>query len=68
MSSLNKVKGFRTMLGKTQEQMAEILGVHVNTYRALENNPKDFKLDQMQKFVKEVQKVDSTITLEQIFS
>ena len=65
---MNKVKGFRIMLGMTQEEMAAAIGISINTYRTWEDDPGKFKLEQAQKFTKVVNKVDPTITLADIFS
>ena len=65
---MNRVKGYRTMLGMTQEEMAKAIGVSINTYREMESNPEKFKIDQANKFLEVVNQVDNTITLNDIFS
>lgn len=64
---MNKVKGFRTMLGMTQLEMANELGISDNTYRTLENNPDKFTLEQMNKFLDVVKRVDPSVKAEDIF-
>ena len=36
----------RVLRGKSQEQMADILGVHVQTYRKIEKNPEEATIAQ----------------------
>jgi putative transcriptional regulator len=64
---MNKVKGFRTMLGMTQIEMANELGVSDTTYRTLENNPDKFTLEQINKFLEVVKRVDPSVKAEDIF-
>ena len=68
MNSLNKVRGFRTMVGMTQEEMAKELGVSVNTYRAYEDNPEKMSVEIANKFIGIINKTDNTITMNDIFS
>jgi transcriptional regulator with XRE-family HTH domain len=42
---MNRLKGRRTELGYTQEQVAEQIGVHPNTYRKYESGTKAPTLD-----------------------
>lgn len=64
---MNKVKGYRNMINKTQEEMAAILGVHVNTYKTWEDNPEKFKIVEAYKFLEEINKVDPRVKFEDIF-
>ena len=65
---MNKVKGYRTMLGKTQEEMAVIIGVSINTYRTMEANPETFKIEYATKFLNEVNKLDPSVKMDDIFN
>ncbi len=56
------------MLGLTQVEMAKKLGLSINAYRDLEENPEKMKLEQANKFVEIVNQVDNSITLNDIFS
>ena len=38
------IKEWRRAKNITQEEMADVCGVHVNTYRVWEDNPADIKL------------------------
>lgn len=38
------IKEWRRAKEITQEQMADSIGVHVNTYRAWEDNPEDIRI------------------------
>lgn len=67
MQEFNKVKAFRVGVGLTQEQMAKALDVHVNTYRALEANPIKFSVEQVNKFIEEINKYDPSIKASDIF-
>ena len=40
------LKQHRLVKGKTQEEMAIMLGVHVQTYRKLEENPEEVSIKQ----------------------
>jgi len=55
------------MIGKTQEEMANVLGVSANTYKSWEDNPEKFKLDKAFIFLEEVKKYDSGVKFEDIF-
>ena len=43
------LKGIRLLNLKSQRQLADLLGVHVQTYRRLENNPEDLTISQAKK-------------------
>lgn len=53
----NRLKGFRAEMGLTQKQMADILGMNVNTYRKKENGEREFTLSEVAK-AQEKLKVD----------
>ena len=55
------------MIGLSQEEMAEKLGVHVNTYISWEEDPKKFKVDKAFAFLEEIKKFDATVKFEDIF-
>ena len=57
LEKVNLVKAYRTGAGLTQEQMAKAIDVHVNTYRALEENPTKFSVEQAKKFVEEINRL-----------
>ena len=67
MQEFNKVKAFRVGVGLTQEQMAKALDVHVNTYRALEDNPTKFSVEQVKKFTEEINKYNPSVKASDIF-
>lgn len=67
-NTVNKVKMHRTGCNITQEEMAKVLGVHVNTYRILEENPSKFNVEQVKKFMLEINKYDANVTASDIFS
>ena len=43
------LKQHRLIKEKTQEEMANLLGVHVQTYRKLEENPEDISIKKAKK-------------------
>ena len=64
---MNKVKGYRTMLGLTQEEMAKKLGISVVAYRQKENEEREFTRKEMVDFVTVIKAFDSNVTLDSIF-
>ena len=56
------------MLGLTQEEMAKKLGVSTPTYRTYEDEPNRMSVETANKFLEVVNEVDSSITLNDIFS
>ena len=56
------------MLGLTQEEMAKKIGVSTNTYLAYEKKPERMSVETANKFLEVVNEVDSSITLNDIFS
>ena len=48
---------WRAVRGKTQKEMAELLGVHVNTYQKWERNPKIIDICHVQRLA-EIFEVD----------
>ena len=48
----NKVKGYRCSLGLTQKKMADILGMSTNSYASKENGISDFKVKEINKFIR----------------
>ena len=64
---MNKVKGYRTMLGLTQEEMAKKLGISVVAYRLKENEEREFTRKEMIMFVDVIKSYDSSVTLDSIF-
>ena len=65
---MNKVRGFRTMVGMIQEEMAKELGVSINTYRTYEDNPEKMSVEIANKFIAVVNRTDSSVTMNDIFS
>lgn len=64
---INKVKGYRQMLGYTQDEMAEVLNISKSSYFLKESGEREFTLSEAKAFVAEVQKVDKFVTVEHIF-
>ena len=68
LEKVNLVKAYRIGVGLTQEQMANAIGIHVNTYRNLEDNPTKFSVEQVKKFIEEINKYDPSVKASDIFS
>ncbi|ASJ94401.1 MULTISPECIES: helix-turn-helix transcriptional regulator [Staphylococcus] len=65
---MNKVLGYRKMLGKTQKQMAMEFNISEQSYRNKEKGKVEFKKDEMIKFKSLlVGKGLNNITLDDIF-
>lgn len=67
MSSINKVRGYRNMLGLSQKDMADKLSISINAYRNKENGKVEFR-DNEKIIIKEmILPLFPQITLEEIF-
>lgn len=64
---MNKVKGYRNMIGYSQEEMAKALNIKRDTYRLKEAGERQFTQEEMVAFLNEIKKVDSSVTLDLIF-
>ena len=65
---MNKVLGYRKMLGKTQEQMAKEFNISEQSYRNREKGKISFKKNEMIKFkTLLIEKGLKDITLDDIF-
>lgn len=64
---MNKVKGYRNMIGYSQEEMAKALEMSRDTYRLKEAGERPFTQTEMIAFLNEIKKVDNKITLDHIF-
>ncbi|MCW6683062.1 transcriptional regulator [Aerococcaceae bacterium NML160702] len=64
---MNKVRGYRAMLGLTQKDMAIKLNCSVSSYQAKERGDVDFKDVEKIKFLSLVKMVDKSASLEDIF-
>lgn len=64
---VNKVKGYRTMLGMTQTEMAEELGITPQAYYRKEKGLNEFKDSEKIKFRQMIKEIFPDITIEQIF-
>ncbi len=67
MEKINKVKGCRAMLGKTQEEMALELGISVQSYHNKENGHVSFKDSEKMAIKALLLPIFPNITLEDIF-
>lgn len=64
---LNAVKGYRIMIGKTQKQFAELLGISEGSYRHKELGKSEFKQTEMKKIIDEINGKGIMVSLEDIF-
>lgn len=67
MTQKNKIKGYRYMLGLTQKQMGENLGISKQSYYNKENGFVSFKDTEKTIFKKLINQVDSSLTIDDIF-
>ena len=63
----NKIAGYRVMLGKTQKNMGEILGITAQSYSAKENGKRAFKDSEKKIIKKMVSTLFPKITYEDLF-
>jgi len=64
---MNKVLGYRKMIGFTQLQMANELGISENQYRAKEKGRYDFSKTEMEKYHEVVKKSMKDVKIQDIF-
>lgn len=64
---MNKAKNYRMFSGYTQRDMANILGVTVNTYRNKETGKTDFSATQINIFFNAVSKKIPGLSIDDIF-
>lgn len=67
MIQKNKIKGYRYMLGLTQKQMSEELGISKQSYHNKENGVVSFKDIEKIKFKKLINQLDPELTIDDIF-
>lgn len=67
MINPNKVKGYRNMLGLTQEQMGEKLGITKQTYHNKETGKNSFSDKEKMTFKQLLLPIFPNITIEDIF-
>lgn len=66
-NNINKVKGYRTMAGFTQEEMAKALNISMVSYRLKETGEREFTESEMRAFVEKVKTINPSVTLDSIF-
>ncbi|HJA90182.1 MAG TPA: helix-turn-helix domain-containing protein [Candidatus Jeotgalibaca merdavium] len=64
---VKKVAGYRTMLGKTQKDMAELYGITVQAYSRKERGDVPFKDSEKTTFRNLLRKLLPHITIDEIF-
>ncbi|WP_342610445.1 helix-turn-helix transcriptional regulator [Staphylococcus hsinchuensis] len=65
---MNKIAGYRKMLGKTQDSMAEEFGISTQSYRMKENGKTNFNINEMTLFRDMLRKkLFPKITIDEIF-
>lgn len=67
MTTKNKIKGYRNMLGKTQCEMAQVLGISTQSYHNKENGLVAFKDNEKIKFKNLILPLFPDITIEDLF-
>lgn len=65
---MNKIAGYRKMLGKSQKSMAQVFNISTQSYRMKENGYVNFNKEEMLKFKELLQKeLFPSITIDEIF-
>ncbi|HDE0505334.1 TPA: helix-turn-helix domain-containing protein [Staphylococcus aureus] len=65
---MNKIAGYRKMLGKSQKSMAQVFNISTQSYRMKENGYVNFNKEEMLKFKELLQKeLFLSITIDEIF-
>ncbi|WP_314970942.1 hypothetical protein [Peptostreptococcus stomatis] len=64
---MNKIRGYRNMLGKTQKEMAQIFGISTNAYNKKEQGQTPFKDDEKILFKDMLSQYFPSITIDDIF-
>ncbi|HHW9660563.1 TPA: helix-turn-helix transcriptional regulator [Staphylococcus aureus] len=65
---MNKIAGYRKMLGKSQKSMAQVFNISKQSYRMKENGYVNFNKEEMLKFKELLQKeLFPSITIDEIF-
>lgn len=67
MPDKTRVKGYRVMLGLTQKEMADVLGLSAQSYYLKENGRVKFTYDEMRIFRDRVQTIMPDVTIDDIF-
>lgn len=67
MTTTNKVRGYRTMLGLTQVEMAKVLGISKQSYHSKENGITPFKDTEKIKIKTLIESLFPSITIDEIF-
>lgn len=67
MPDKTRVKGYRVMLGLTQKEMADVLGLSAQSYYLKENGRVKFTYDEMRVFRDRVRTIMSDVTIDDIF-
>ncbi len=62
-----KVRGYRVMLGKTQQEMADLFNISKQAYSAKERGITRFSDDEMITFKEMLQRLFPSITIDDIF-
>jgi DNA-binding XRE family transcriptional regulator len=64
---MNRIIGYRNMIGLTQKEMAKELSVSEGTYRNKEKGKSSFKDNEMEIFLKLVRREFPSVTIDDIF-
>lgn len=64
---MNKIAGYRKMLGLTQEELANKIGISRSSFQSKENGKFPFKQTEMKKIVIVFQQADLNVTLDSLF-
>lgn len=68
MESINKVKGYRVMVGLTQEEMAERIGVSSRTYKTKENSNGLFTINELSRIKEVLKSAGINVTIDELIN
>lgn len=66
-TTINKVSGYRNMMGLTQKELARYLGITSQSYSNKERGYRPFNDEEKMKLKMLFQKIDSKLTIDSIF-
>ena len=66
--SVNKIKGYRAMLGMSQKEMAEVLGLSLRGYSTKENGQSKFDANELVKIQQTFKEKNLEVSLDDLIS
>mgnify|MGYP003322710657 CR=1 FL=1 len=66
MQPINKIKGYRVMVGLTQEEMAQKIGVSLRAFQNKEQGTTNFTLEDLKKIKSVLEEKGLSVLLEEL--